>query len=205
MSSGTNSHNIQPFEAGKPLIDQLTATRLNAILTALDHGRVRPGRGYDVAYYGPGGTVLDITAGKGGSVGIIPGFSLIKASTPTQARVRLTMSSINGWIPSVFAPGDDPKYIFNVTEDGFVWAWVSWDETGTLYPEDGGRGVSFGATVPDDEEFLRHTIIGTYHFVAPTPPLTNPSVLVANARYGPIDAVICRNWFTNPPTWNVSF
>jgi hypothetical protein len=196
--------NITRFEPGKPLAEQLTASRMNMLVDALDHLRVRSGRGYDVVYQGPGGTTLDITAGRGGTPALIPPFSLVKASTPTQARIQLTSSSINGWIPSVFAPGDDPKYYINVTENGYVWAWVAFDENGGIYTGDGGRGVDFGSTVPDDEDLIRYVPIGSYEFVAASPP-GGPTARVSNVRYGPISAVICRDWFSNPATFGITW
>ena len=49
--------NLKPFEAGKPLLEQLTATRMNAIVAAVNAGEVMSGVGVRVSKT-PGGTTI---------------------------------------------------------------------------------------------------------------------------------------------------
>ncbi len=69
MANGSNTFGLKRFEAGRPLLEQLTATQLNGILDALDQLRISEGRGYRIGMRGPGGTSLDIDPGEGSGKG----------------------------------------------------------------------------------------------------------------------------------------
>ena len=93
MPKGTNSFDIPVFVAGSPLDEQLSASKMNGILDALDILRLRDGRGYTVSYSGPGGTTLDINPGAGFLSQTFP-FQLIDVSTEIERRVRVKMGTI---------------------------------------------------------------------------------------------------------------
>jgi len=195
MPKGTNSFDIPVFVAGSPLDEQLSASKMNGILDALDILRLRDGRGYTVSYSGPGGTTLDINPGAGFLSQTFP-FQLIDVSTEIERRVRVKMGTIADEVPDVFNEGDNPIFYYVVTIAGFVWGEVELNSSGdgTIIEV----SISNGPVVPVDTEFLRYVPIGSYNV---TPTATVP----ANFRYGPIIVKVCRNWFSNPPTYGVTF
>lgn len=62
------------------------------------------------------------------------------------------------------------------------------------------REILQGSSVPEDGQTIYHVPIGSYVFA------DGAITSVSNYRYGPIDATICRNWFTaEAPFYGVTF
>jgi hypothetical protein len=99
------SFNFPKFKAGEPLLPQLSAERLNAIIDALDRNRVEFGDNV-TGQRTPGGTIVRANAKGGGGDGDFP-FQLTigkRPADPTLYRVRISDGKVNNEWPDV---GDD--------------------------------------------------------------------------------------------------
>ena len=92
-----------------------------------------------------------------------------------------------------FATGDNPPYQLDAAE-GIVQGGITIDSDGVVT----ARWLEIVNTLSEDTETDFYVEIGTVSKV-------DDAFVVSNSRYGPIDANICRNWFTNPPTYGVTF
>lgn len=132
--------------------------------------------------------------GEGGGAGIRP-FQL-SVVNDAGWKVRVYPSTLAGGssLDLGFSLGDDPPFLLNA-EDGIVEGKITIDEEGNVVE----RSLQLVSNLSLNTTTDFHVEIGTVRR------LLNNTFIVANSRYGPIDAQICRNWFSNPPTYGVTF
>lgn len=192
-------HGITEFRPRQPLERQLSADILNRILRELESVRISQVVGGTFRKL-PGGTQISVNPSnaKPSVINRRPfELQLINVSK-TEApdwRVRVYASTLAGGSATDigFAEGDDPPYLLNA-EAGVVQAGLTIDQEGNVT----SRWIEIVAQLSEDTETEFYVEIGT---VAEQ----DGKFTVSNSRYGPIDANICRDWFSNPPTYSVTF
>jgi len=190
------------FQPSRPLLRELSADRLNSILAEIRRNKPLPGRGITVRQTGQG-TAIDLAASFSGGT-----------STPTTIRpfelavVNVSETSTPEWkirvYPSTLAGGsstdlgfelaDEPPFLLDADE-GVVQGGITIDAEGIVTD----RWIEIANTLKPDTETDFYVEIGTVQ------QLPQNKFAVTNSRYGPIDANICRDWFSNPPTYGVTF
>ncbi len=126
-------------------------------------------------------------------------FELILVSDGSTKKIRVVYSTLAGGLPSGFSYADDPPYLLTPTgTSGVVCGGVTIEESyGSILPN--GRFLAIYPEVPVNTTDTFYQEIGSYS-------LDGDTLAVVNARYGPIDATICRNWFAaEAPFWGVTF
>lgn len=198
MANGDNRFGIPRFVPGKPLVDQLTCTRLNAILDALGMLYVEEGVGYRIANRGPGGVCLEIDLEAVASRLRQP-FSLQLVTEGNATKIRVWASTIASRYPTGFQPGDNPAYLLSPSGNtGYVYGGVSINTTTGEIVEN-GVWVGIGSSVPANTSDTFYVMIGSYS-------KTGEQYVVSNARYGPINFTACRDWYaSSAPFWGASF
>lgn len=188
------------FQPNRPLLKEITAERLNAVLAEIKKNRPRGERGITVRQSGDA-TFIGLAAnfdGKTAAITIRPfELQVVNASetaTPDW-RVRVYASTLAGGSATDigFSEGDDPPYLL-AAEAGVVQAGLTIDQEGNVT----SRWLEIVEQLSEDTETEFYVEIGT---VAEQ----DGKFTVSNSRYGPIDANICRDWFSNPPTYSVTF
>jgi hypothetical protein len=121
-------------------------------------------------------------------------FSLHAMVQNGQNKIRVYYSTLGGEPPNGFSDGDEPPYILTPAgTSGKVYGCITINE----YGEIDSRTLGIGS-MPEPTDTTKYVEIGSY--------TVEDGVLRAvNARYGPIDVQICRNWFSNPATYGVTF
>lgn len=127
-------------------------------------------------------------------------FQLVVASsggsTPTP-KIRVIPSTLAGGSSTElgFSAGDDPPYLLD-PQEGVIVGGITWDTTTGeitsrwLEIKDSFPDPSY---VPDGTDYVE---IGTVHWVDDESE-AGGHWTVANSRYGPINATVCRNWFAS--------
>jgi hypothetical protein len=108
---------LPPFKKGEPLLDQLSADRLNAILDAID--RVTPIRGRNTQIVStPGGKIIHSKAEAGsGAPSALP-FQVIDESNPDDGFQGLVVAGkVNGEFPDGMSL--DTDYILSLEEEAW--------------------------------------------------------------------------------------
>lgn len=138
-------------------------------------------------------------------------FSLLPVGSGSEAGIRIVASTLAGGTstdiksgPSgstIFSPADTPPYVVSPSHtSGVIQGGIEVTESGEVTSRwiEAVPGLSSPSTIGTSK---RHYVeIGT--FIKESDPLR---YTVSNSRYGPIEAGICRDWFSNPPTYGVSF
>lgn len=175
---------------------ELTADRLNAILQEIRRLKPVGERGISVRH-----------AGDSTYIGLARNFEVAqqkKTNNPFELEVvsdnngphiRVYASTLAGGSATDigFAEGDDPPYLL-AAEAGVVQAGITIDQEGNVT----SRWLEIVEQLSEDTDTEFYVEIGT---VAEQ----DGKFSVSNSRYGPIDANICRDWFSNPPTYSVTF
>jgi hypothetical protein len=192
---------IREFQPRQPLDRQLGATTLNQILRELESLRIT--RVVNGTFRKlPGGTEITVAPQRGGGTSTPTThpfqLSLVNVSeteTP-EWKVRVLPSTLAGGSSTDlgFALADDPPYLLTA-EEGIVQGGITVDEDGEVT----SRWLEIVASLSADTDTNFYVEIGTVQ-----EPEENVFE-VNNSRYGPIDAQICRNWFSNPPTYGVTW
>lgn len=191
------------FQPSRPLLRELSADRLNSILAEIRRNKPLPGRGITVRQTGQG-TAIDLAASTGRGSVITPAtirpfhLAVVNASenlTPDW-KVRVYPSTLAGGSSTDlgFALADDPPYLLTA-EEGVLQGGITIDEEGAVT----SRWLEIVEQLSADTETNFYVEIGTVQA------LEGGGFDVTNSRYGPIDANICRDWFSNPPTYGVTF
>ena len=192
------------FQAERPLLKEVTSNRLNAILQEIRRNKPKGEGGITVRQLGDG-TYIGLAAGlgRGGATTTAEPkpFQLeaVDVSEPEDEnrdwRIRVYSSTLAGGSSTdlSFALGDDPPYLLEA-EEGVVQGGITIDEEGNVT----SRWLEIVAELSEDTDTQFHIEIGTVQEL-------EEGFSVSNSRYGPIDAQICRDWFSNPPTYGVSF
>jgi hypothetical protein len=193
---------IREFQPRQPLDRQLGATTLNQILRELESLRIT--RVVNGTFRKlPGGTEITVAPQRGGGTSTPTTrpfeMSVVNDSeteTP-EWKVRVLPSTLAGGSSTYlgFALADDPPYLLEASE-GVLQGGITIDENGAVT----ARWLEIVEELSADTATEFHVEIGTVAYDAETETWS-----VENSRYGPIDANICRDWFSNPPTYSVTF
>lgn len=151
-----------------------------------------------------GGTTFNTRRKRGGgSQPTIRPLHLIVTTDPEDTsenppkKIRVVASTIAGGSSTDvgFAEGDDPPYLLTPAI-GVVQGGITVDSSGNVT----SRWIEIVSSLSADTEDTFYVEIGTVGWDDEA-----ETWLVSNSRYGPIGAQICRNWFTSPPRYGVTF
>ena len=136
---------------------------------------------------------------NGGGVTSYPfKITVINTGSPESPiwKVRVYPSTLAGGssIDLGFSLADNPPYLLNA-EQGVVQGKIIIDENGEV----NSRSLEIVNQLSSNTDTNFHVEIGT------VAELGSGGFAVSNSRYGPIDVNICRDWFSNPPTYGVTF
>lgn len=186
-------HGIKEFRARQPLDRQLGSDTLNKILKELESLRITRVIGGSFKKL-PSGTELVVSQRARIAQRIFQPFELQLVNN-NGPQIRVYASTLAGGSATDigFAEGDDPPYLL-AAQAGVVQAGLTIDAEGVVT----SRWIEIVAQLSEDTETEFYVEIGT---VAEQ----DGTFTVSNSRYGPIDANICRDWFSNPPTYSVTF
>lgn len=192
---------ISPFQSGRPLLSEITADKLNRILSEIKRNRPVVAAPLSARVTGDGTHIsIKQTPGGGTSAPTTRPFQMSTLNNGTSEapdwRVRVLPSTLAGGSSTDlgFALADDPPYLLTA-EEGIVQGGITIDATGAIT----SRYLEIVAELSADTNTEFHVEIGTVQ------ELEDGSFDVTNSRYGPIDANVCRDWFSNPPTYSVTF
>jgi hypothetical protein len=191
------------FQPSRPLLRELSADRLNSILAEIKRNKPLPGRGITVRQTGQG-TAIDLAASisRGGATSTTTArpfqLSVVDVSeteTP-EWKVRVLPSTLAGGSSTDlgFALADDPPYLLTASE-GIVQGGITINTSGQVT----ARWIEIVEELDEGSATTAYVEIGTVQA------LEGGGFSVSNSRYGPINANICRNWFSSPPTYGVSW
>jgi hypothetical protein len=191
------------FQPNRPLLRELSADRLNTILQEIKRNKPKGERGITVRQDGTGtyiGLAASLPRGGGTSTPTTRPFELsivdVSETETPEWKVRVLPSTLAGGSSTDlgFAFADDPPYLLTA-EEGVLQGGITIDEEGAVT----SRWLEIVEQLSADTETNFHVEIGTVQA------LEGGGFDVTNSRYGPIDANICRDWFSNPPTYGVTF
>jgi hypothetical protein len=192
---------ISPFQSGRPLLSEITADKLNRILAEIKRNRPVVAAPLSARVTGDGTHIsIKQTPGGGTSAPTTRPFQLSTVNEGTSEapdwRVRVMPSTLAGGSSTDlgFALGDNPPYLLTA-EEGIVQGGITIDATGAVT----SRYLEIVPELSADTNTESHVEIGTVQG------LEDGGFDVTNSRYGPIDANVCRDWFSNPPTYSVTF
>jgi hypothetical protein len=136
---------------------------------------------------------------SGGTASIRPFELKIINTSQTQNpiwNIRIYPSTLVGGssLDLGFSLGDDPPFLLDA-EDGIVEGKITIDEDGNVVDR----------TIQIVANLSANTLTDFYVEIGTVVQLQGGGFSASNSRYGPIDANICRDWFTNPPTYGVTF
>lgn len=106
---------------------------------------------------------------------------------------------------SIFSAGDSPQCLLAPAVDesgvGYVQGGIKVDSDGVITQRWIEAVDTPGTDDHDSDPTVHYVQLGTVSYDALTETLT-----VSNVRYGPVDASVCRDWFTaDPVTYGVTF
>lgn len=184
------------FTAGRPLTSELHADRLNSILQEIKRNKPKGERGISIRQTGDG-TFIGLASAQrqNQEQAQIRPFELELVSDNNGPQIRVYASTLAGGSATDigFAEGDDPPYLL-AAEAGVVQAGLTIDQEGNVT----SRWIEIVEQLSEDTETEFYVEIGTVSE-------QDGKFTASNSRYGPIDANICRDWFSNPPTYSVTF
>jgi len=151
---------------------------------------------------GLGTTVGDVTGGRSVNVSSIGGISginslqLINASDESGKKIRISYGTVAGEAPSGMSPGDDPPFLLSgISGSGYVYAKITYTATTGDITD---RSIEKRADEPSEEDGILWVQIGSWS-------IDDDDILhLTNARYGPIDVTICRDWYSSPASYSAS-
>jgi hypothetical protein len=191
---------LPPFRAQQPLVDQLGAAKLNRILAELESLRIISVVGGTFKRL-PGGTEIVVGGPKsGGTRAARRPFELDVVPdpvTPGAKKIRVYASTLAGGTSAdlSFSPADEPPYLLTPAV-GVVQGGITIDADGLVT----SRWLEIVETQTADTDDTFYVEIGTVAQDA------DDNWIVSNTVYGPIAAVICRNWFAaEAPFYTVEF
>lgn len=135
----------------------------------------------------------------GDGLGIAGGepFQLVPYLDGSTQKVKVIYSTLAGEAPTTPTPEGDFSYLFTPSGTQKVYGKITINGT---TGEVTTRILAAASSVPADDDTNFHVEIGTMTANG------SDSATVANARFGPIDVTICRNWFAaEAPFFGVSF
>ncbi len=158
---------ISPFQSGRPLLSEITADKLNRILSEIKRNRPVVSAPLAARVTGDGTHISLLkmpTPGGGGAPPVQHPFQLIVTVDPeTEAQqIRVRYGTISGTAPTGMSLGDDPPYILTpTTASGVVYAVVVFDRTDAGSPIL-SRDIALAETLPEDEDDTAHIEIGSW-------------------------------------------
>jgi hypothetical protein len=190
------------FQPQRPLLRELSADRLNTILQEIKRNKPKGERGITVRQSGDG-TYIGLAAAfqRGTPTLATRPFQLsivnVSQTEEPEWKVRVLPSTLAGGSSTDlgFALADDPPYLLTA-EEGIVQGGITVDEDGEIT----SRWLEIVQELSADTDTQFYVEIGTVQEDE-----ESETFNVENSRYGPIDATICRDWFSNPPTYGVTF
>ena len=192
---------ISPFQSGRPLLSEITADKLNRILAEIKRNRPVVAAPLS-ARVTSDGTHISIKQTLGGSTPTTTRpfeLSIVNIGTTESPiwKVRVLPSTLAGGssLDVGFSLADDPPYLLDA-EEGIVQGGVEINAQGIVM----SRWLDIAEDLTPDTATEFHVEIGTVAYDE-----ESETWSVENSRYGPIDANICRDWFSNPPTYSVTF
>lgn len=199
-------HGIREFRPRQPLDRQLSSDTLNRILRELESLRItRVVNGTFKKL--PGGTEIIVAPQRGGGTApatAIRPFQLavvnVSETEEPDWKIRVYPSTLAGGSSADlgFAVGDDPPFLLNA-QGGYLQGGITIDVNGEVTSRWLEIVEEISAPSSDENGQTFYIEIG---MIAAN---EDGTFSVGNTRYGPIDARICRNWFSNPPTYGVTF
>lgn len=166
---------------------------VNSIIADLKRCEVQAGLGTSVSQIPGGGRSVNasVQAGQKPSDGSAIARQPFEIYANAAGVIVMKTSTIDGEEPSQFADGDWPLPAGGYNE---VYAHVTINSDGDVT----AKVLETGATVPDDTDTEKYDAIGNAN--------TNPEVFTFNNyRFGPVGITVCRDWFSNPATYSVSW
>lgn len=153
------------FQPNRPLLRELSADRLNSILSEIRRNRPRGERGITVRQDGNGtyiGLAAALPRGGAASQAVHP-FQLTQTAgeDPELIYVRVRYGTVNGQMPTGMSAGDDPPYLLELTAaSGVVYLGATLDET-TF--EINSMWIDQAATIPaETTDFETYVELGSY-------------------------------------------
>ena len=191
------------FQPSRPLLKEVSAERLNAILTEIKRNKPVGERGITVRQSGDRtyiGLAAALPKGSTSTPATIRPFQLevvnVSETEESDWRVRVYPSTLAGGSSTDlgFALADDPPYLLTASE-GIVQGGITINTSGQVT----ARWIEIVEELDQGNASTAYVEIGTVQA------LEEGGFSVSNSRYGPINANICRNWFSNPPAYGVSW
>lgn len=171
--------------------------RWNAVIDALNSLRILHFINGRVTWSQAGTVLAGVDPGSGsGGLGRLQPLQLVSATDDSGKKVRVVGSTLAGELPDGMVEGDDPPFILTgISGTGFVYGKITFSEsTGEVT----GREIVKLSDEPADEDGVIWVQVGSWS-------VDEDEVLhLSNARYGPINATICRDWYTSPPKYSAS-
>lgn len=123
-------------------------------------------------------------------------LELVNTSTPEVRKLRVVGGTVAGELPTGMSPGDDPIFeLSGLGSSGYILAKVTYTPT---TGEVTAREIIKQSEIPGEAEGVIHVVIGSWS-------IDGDNVLhLSNARYGPIDVLICRDWYASPVHYSAS-
>jgi hypothetical protein len=196
---------ISPFQSGRPLLSEITADKLNRILAEIKRNRPVVAAPLSARVTGDGTHIsLRQSSAAGGGTATQATtrpfqLSIVNAGeteTP-EWKVRVLPSTLAGGSSTDldFTLADNPPYLLEAAV-GVLQGGITIDAEGVIT----SRWLEIVETLTPDTATDFHVEIGTVAYDE-----ENETWSVENSRYGPIDANVCRDWFSNPPSYSVTF
>ena len=134
---------------------------------------------------GLAGTDISIADAMGKLRAEFLGLKSLQLVPSSDSSIRIAYGSIAGIVPSVFNPGDSPVYTVSASSGSKVYATINYsDTTGVI----SSVSINVGSSIPTSTTGTHYELIGSVGS-------SGGSLTTTNARYGPINVQICRNWF----------
>lgn len=134
--------------------------------------------------------------GSSGSLAGLQSLQLVNTSTEDTRKIRVVAGSIAGEMPAGMSPGDDPICeLTGIPGSGYVLAKITYTtSTGVIT----AREIIQQAEAPEETDGVVYVLIGSWS-------IDEDDVMhLSNARYGPIDLMICRDWYASPAHYSVN-
>jgi hypothetical protein len=152
------------FEPNRPLLRELSADRLNAILQEIKRSRPLPGRGISVRQEGYGIRIDAQAQQPSQPTTSVPQHPFKLSQTtgedPELIYASVRYGTVNGTAPTGMSVGDDPPYVLELTEEtGHIYLGLTVDEETLLI---NSLYIDQAATMPEAEDFEAFLEIGSY-------------------------------------------
>lgn len=147
------------FDPGRPLLEQVTASRLNYILDLAESNRLQAGANYRRQPHGRSGLSLDIPLGSGGGAGVLrTPLNLFDATVNATPKVGVVNGTLASLLPTGMMPGGDPAYSFEVTGEGIIYGGVHANAFNVFTD----AWIQADASLPANEDDAIYVSIGSY-------------------------------------------